>query len=148
MLRTLQFIGTVTVLALLAAFSPAHAEDNHPFATAHYVFQVSQGDPERWNLAMGNATNLQKYYGIDKVEIVIVAYGPGLRMLLKDSPVAERVRSLAIEGIEFDACGNTLDGMAHQLGHRPAVNPAAKVVPAGVVRIGELQQKGYIYVKP
>ena len=54
----------------------------------------------------------------------------------------------AMSGIEFDACHNTMQAMAKKLGHMPAINPAATVVPAGVVRIGELEQKGFSYIKP
>lgn len=142
-LPSLAVLALSTLLAL-----PVHADDTHPFATQHYVLQVSQNDPARWNLAMNNAQNLQSYYGPDKVEVVIVAYGPGLNMLLKDSKVAGRVKDQAMNGIEFDACHNTMKGMAKKLGHMPAINPAAKVVPAGVVRIGELESKGYVYLKP
>ncbi len=140
-------------LAVLAGGSllamPAHAADDaHPFATHHYVIQVSEDSPARWTLAMNNARNLENYYGPDKVDVVVVAYGPGLKMLLKNSKVAKRVKDQAMSGIEFDACHNTMEAMAKKLGHMPAINPAAKVVPAGVVRIGELEQKGYSYIKP
>jgi intracellular sulfur oxidation DsrE/DsrF family protein len=143
-----------TIIALLAAFlttplaHAAQADKDKSFASAHYVLQVSQDDPARWTLAMNNAANLQAHFGPDNVDVVIVAYGPGLKMLLKNAKDATRVQSLATSGVEFDACHNTMKGMERKLGHMPAMNSAATVVPAGVVRIGELQQKGYIYIKP
>jgi len=123
-------------------------DDSHPFATHHYVIQVSQDDSARWTLALNNAQNLLNHYGPSDVEVIVVTFGPGLHMLLKDSKVAQRVQSIAAEGVEFDACHNTMEGMAKKLGHMPVLNPAAKVVPAGVVRIGELEGKGFAYLKP
>jgi intracellular sulfur oxidation DsrE/DsrF family protein len=61
---------------------------------------------------------------------------------------AQRLDSLSQSGVKFSACGNTLKGMAKLLGEEPKLNPAATVVPGGIVRIGELARQGYIYVKP
>ena len=41
------------------------------------VFQVSNADPAKWNLALNNARNVIKDLGEDSVAIEIVAYGPG-----------------------------------------------------------------------
>jgi len=144
--KKLLISALLTTGALLG--STARADEAHPFATHHYVIQVSQDDPALWTLAMNNAQNIENYYGPDKVNVVVVAYGPGLKMLLADSPVAGRLKDQAASGIEFDACENTMKGMAKKSGHMPTINPAAKVVPAGVVRIGELEEKGYSYIKP
>jgi len=149
MLRVKDILGVTAVALSAIVMNPAQAaSDAHPFATAHYVIQVSEGDPARWNLAMNNAANLQKHYGPDKVDVVIVAYGPGLKMLLKNAKTAKRVDSLTSAGVEFDACHNTMKAMAKKTGHMPALASGAKIVPGGVVRIGELEQKGYSYIKP
>ncbi len=148
MFRVMHSFFLATVLLGITVASPVRADESHPFATAHYVLQVSQDDPARWKLAMNNAVNLQQHYGPDKVDVVIVAYGPGLKMLLKNAKTSKRVESLSAAGIEFDACHNTMKAMAKKLGHMPKLTPAAKVVPGGVIRIGELEQKGYSYIKP
>jgi len=77
-----------------------------------------------------------------------VAYGPGLRLMFANNVNAQRLDSLAQSGVRFAACGNTLKGFTKQLGEEPKLNPVAKVVPGGIVRIGELVKQGYIYVKP
>ena len=46
------------------------------------VFQVSDADPAKWNLALNNARNVQQDLGQDNVQIEIVAYGPGLGIAL------------------------------------------------------------------
>ena len=143
----LALLGLLTGPAVASAAGNA-GSDSHPFATHHYVIQVSENNPARWTLAMNNAQNLLDYYGPSNVEVVVVAYGPGLKMLFKHSKVAKRVQSEAMEGIEFDACHNTMKNMARKLGHMPAINASAKVVPAGVVRIGQLEGKGFAYIKP
>lgn len=137
------FAGPVAAMAASATGS-----DSHPFAKYHYVIQVSQDNPARWTLAMNNAQNLLNYYGPSEVQVVIVAFGPGLKMLFKNSRVAERVQSEAMEGVKFDACHNTMKNMARKLGHMPVINSSARVVPAGVVRIGQLEGKGFAYIKP
>src|SRR5678810_238909 len=55
------------------------------------IFQVSDADPAKWNLALNNAKNVQEDLGKDNVQIEIVAYGPGLAMLKADSKVADRL---------------------------------------------------------
>lgn len=120
----------------------------HPFATAHAVLQVSQGNPARWNLVLNNAANMLNYFGPSNVQIVIVAYGPGLKMLLKDSPVAARIQSLNAEGVEFDACHNTMLNFKRKLGHLPKLVDQAVVVPGGIVRIMQLEAHGFRYIKP
>jgi intracellular sulfur oxidation DsrE/DsrF family protein len=119
-----------------------------PFAGHELVLQVSTDDPQTWQLALNNAQNVLQYFGDDKVRIVVVAFGPGLRMLLQGSPVAARIASQDGEGIEFDACHNTMEGMARKLGHMPALVPAAVVVPSGLVRVMQLEKAGFAYVRP
>ncbi|MEJ2480233.1 MAG: hypothetical protein P8Y78_08650 [Acidihalobacter sp.] len=148
LLAGLTMIGLVAGPIAASAANSSSGSDSHPFAKHHYVIQVSENNPGLWTLAMNNAQNLLNYYGPSDVQVVIVAYGPGLKMLFKNSKVASRVQSEAMEGIEFDACHNTMKHMAKKLGHMPAINSSAKVVPAGVVRIGELEGKGFAYIKP
>jgi len=119
-----------------------------PFVEHKVVMQVSENNLERWKLVLNNAQNLLDYFGQEKVRVVVVAYGPGLLMLLKDSPVAQRISSENAEGVEFDACHNTMEGMAKKLGHLPVLVPSAVVVPAGVVRIMQLEKAGFAYIKP
>ncbi len=119
-----------------------------PFAQYNLVLQISEANPALWNLTLNNAQNVLDYFGQDKARIVIVAYGPGLKVLLKNSPLAARIASEDAEGIEFDACHVTMEAMAKQLGHMPELVPQAVVVPGGVVRIMQLEKDGFAYLKP
>jgi len=133
--------------------APGHAADNGK--THHIAFQVSANNPQLMNLVLNNVANVLAYYHSkgEQAEVEVVAYGPGLNMLREDkSPVKERLKS--IQGgsfpskVTYSACGNTMKGMAKKEGHEIKIVPEAHVVPAGVVRLTELQEQGWTYIKP
>lgn len=134
----------------LLAVTAAHAQSGKPHRIA---IQVDQNDPAVMNLALGNTRNVIKYYrekGED-VEVEIVAYGPGLNMLRADtSPVKERIAELASADpkVVFSACNNTKQGMEKREGHPITIIPQATIVPSGVVRIMQLEEDGWSYVRP
>ncbi len=119
-----------------------------PFAKEKVVIQISGDRPAKWNLALNNAQNLLNFFGPQNVRVVVVAFGPGLRMLLHDSPLAARIDSQNREGVEFDACHNTMETMARKTGRLPQLVASAVVVPAGVVRILQLEHQGFGYIRP
>ncbi len=112
------------------------------------VIQVSTDDPRTQTIALNNAVNLQKLYGMDNVVIEIVAYGPGLGLLTTKSEQAKRVESLALQEIQFSACGNTMKKVEKKSGKMPQLLEGVDEVTAGVARIMELQQQGYAYIRP
>lgn len=132
----------------------AHAQGGKPHRIA---IQVDQNDPAVMNLALNNAENIIEYYR-DKhedVDVEIVAYGPGLNMLRADtSPVKDRIAHMASSDatfpakLAFSACNNTLQGMEKREGHAITIIPQAKIVPAGVVRLSELEEQGWSYIRP
>jgi intracellular sulfur oxidation DsrE/DsrF family protein len=106
-------------------------------------------------MALNNANNVIDYYRArnENVDVEIVTYGPGLHMLRADtSPVKDRIKRLkdtAFSGtIQFSACNNTKQGMEKAEGRTIALLPEATVVPSGVVRLMELQEQGFSYVRP
>lgn len=109
------------------------------------VYQVSDADPAKWNLALGNAGNMQRALGADQVDIEIVGYGPGVSLLKADSPVAERVADAKKAGIKVVACENTMAGM--KLTHADMLGDIG-YVPSGVVELMKKQQAGYAYIRP
>ncbi|MDQ7070011.1 MAG: DsrE family protein [Rhodobacterales bacterium] len=139
----------LTLIAMVMAATSALAE-----GVTHYVaIHVSQNDPKVMNMALNNAANVTKYYESkgDTVEIELVAYGPGLTMFVPGkSPVADRIStmSLQFENLSFSACGNTLRKMSAKAGHDIVLMDEAGMVPSGVVRLIELQEQGYAYVRP
>ena len=119
------------------------------------VIQVNQNDPAVMNLALNNATNVLDYYRKkgEEADVEIVAFGPGLHMLRKDTtPVADRIHAmneLAFPSkVRFAACGVTREGMEKKEGKPLELLPEASMVPSGVVHMMELQEKGWSYVRP
>ncbi len=142
------------MIAMIAALSFAPA--SFAAGKAHRIaIQVDQNDPAVMNLALNNATNVIEHYrdkGED-VDVDLVTYGPGLNMLRTDtSPVKDRIKhlkDLAFPGkIQFSACNNTKEGMEKKEGHAISILPEATIVPSGVVRLMELQEQGWSYVRP
>jgi hypothetical protein len=134
-------------ILVLGSCTIAHAE---PLGDPQYkvAIQVSTDDPTTQRIALNNAANLQKEFGMDNSRIEIVAYGPGLSILTQKSQLPERVESLISQGIRFSACHNTMEGIKRKTGHLPKLLENVEVVPSGVARIVELQQQGYAYVRP
>jgi intracellular sulfur oxidation DsrE/DsrF family protein len=141
----------VLALLLTLALVPAFAADtdNKPFAEKKVVLQISDDDASKQTLVLNVASNLISHYGPDRVDVEIVAFGPGLRLLFAENSNASRIDGLAADsGVRFSACENTTRKVTEVLGHRPAFNPNAQHVSAGVVRIVDLVGQGYILVKP
>jgi intracellular sulfur oxidation DsrE/DsrF family protein len=126
----------------------AQAAEEKPFAEKKVVLQISDMDPSKQTLVLNVATNLIKHYGPDKIDIEIVAFGPGLRLMFADNVNVGRIDGLDKNGVRFAACSNTIKKMTKLLGEEPALNSHAVHVDAGVVRIMDLVDQGYTLVKP
>jgi intracellular sulfur oxidation DsrE/DsrF family protein len=109
------------------------------------VFQVSDNDPAKWNLALNNARNVQQELGKQNVQIEIVAYGPGLGMLKGDSPVAARLAGALDENVGLLACENT---MTNTKTTKADMYGGIAYVPAGVTHIMKRQREGWAYIRP
>jgi intracellular sulfur oxidation DsrE/DsrF family protein len=146
--KFLALLFIVPAFAAMTACSTVGGQDD--FGPKHkVVIQVSTDDPRTQKIALNNAVNVQKAYGVDNVAVEIVAYGPGLSMLTtKNEQQAKRVASLAVQGITFSGCGNTIKGVTKKTGKTPQLIEGVVVVPAGVERIIELQEQGYAYIRP
>ena len=136
-----------------AAYARMHDAEAPKGKEHHLILQVNSNDPAAMNLTLNNAANVDQYYR-DKgelVEIEIVTFGPGLHMLRDDtSPVKDRIKSMAESrpSVSFKACGNTQEKMQKAENKSIPIIKQAEVVKSGVVRVMELQEKGWAYVKP
>jgi intracellular sulfur oxidation DsrE/DsrF family protein len=167
------FRTSAVLLALLVAASPSVAQVQKqpaakmlkkPAATMlkrpavdeklhRLVLQVNTNEPAMMNLALNNATNVAQYYKDlgEKVSIEVVTFGPGLHMLRDDtSPVKARIKAIkeSTPAISFKACGNTQENMHKAENKEIPIIPEATVVKSGVVRLMELQEQGWTYVRP
>ena len=146
-----RYLATAALMAM-AFSSTGFAADTKPHRVA---IQVDQNDPQVMNLALNNATNVIEYYRArnEDVDVDIVIYGPGLHMLRADtSPVQDRLKrlkELAFPGnIQLSACNNTKQAMEKAEGKAISIVADATIVPSGVVRLMELQERGWSYIRP
>jgi intracellular sulfur oxidation DsrE/DsrF family protein len=156
--------ATVAIVALLiAAPSQTQEKRQQPAQLSkrivadkkmhRLILQVNTNESPMMNLALNNATNVAQYYKDlgEKVTIEIVTFGPGLHMLRDDtSPVKARIKAISesTPSISFKACANTQENMSKAESKEIPLIAEAKVVKSGVVRVMELQEKGWTYVKP
>ncbi|HEY7085408.1 MAG TPA: DsrE family protein [Hyphomicrobiaceae bacterium] len=142
-------VGVATITALAQSNDAKRAS-----ATTHKIaIQVNQNDKAVMDLALNNAKNVIDYYKSkgEKVAVEIVTYGPGLHMLRADtSPVKDRIAVMSLENtnVTFAACGNTQANQSKAENKPVVLISEAKVTPSGVVRLMELQQQGYAYLRP
>jgi uncharacterized protein len=121
--------------------------------THRLAIQVNENRPEAMNLALNNAKNVIEHFKAQgEVALVeIVTYGPGLHMYRDDSsPVKQRIAQMSLEepNIAFAACANTQANMSKAEQKSITLVSEAKLVPSGVVRLMELQGKGYACIRP
>jgi hypothetical protein len=93
-------LGLALAGLLLAAGSLAGdlpGPDDKPFAAAHILLQLSDGDEAVQTRVLNVASNLLKHYGgPDLVDLEIVAFGPGI---CRRSPVSRPFRPGADAGL-------------------------------------------------
>ena len=157
--HAMRLAAAVILALLLGSVTAAAQQANAPPAPtaaqkAHrLVLQVNANDAAMMNLALNNAINVEQYYKAagEKVEIEVVAFGPGLHMLRDDtSPVKERIKTIAdkMPSIAFKACGNTQENMGKAENKAIPLLAQASLVKSGVVRLMELQEQGWTYIRP
>ena len=146
-LALLSSLFWLTLLALALA-SAASADDLFGEPKHKVIYQLNKADPEYLESVLFSAGELLRKYG-DDIHIVITAIGPGLHLLgkLPERPVAkelqERAGSLAMYGVEFHACGNTMTALAWS---EDDLLDFATLVPIGADDLMLYQEKGYAYI--
>ncbi|ADN09048.1 DsrE family protein [Sulfurimonas autotrophica] len=110
------------------------------------VFSVTEDSPHALDHILSVANNVLKFYGPEKVEMKIVAYSKGIKLL--DRHVREtalRVDALMQYDVEFVACGNTMRTLHIK---KEDLVDGSVIVTAGVVELLESVKAGWIYIKP
>jgi len=112
------------------------------------VYHVA--DADKVNFALNNMRNhIKGVGGPQNVELVLVVHGPGLKRF-HDIEATDKLRKMVSglqdEGVQFNACGNTMRAQGVQTDE--LIPGMIRVDQGGVVRIAELQQQGYLYIRP
>jgi len=144
-MRTLMLLFCI----LLAPALPAYAQGTQN----RMVIHVDSGDAPVMNEALHNAANvIETIRGQGgTVLIEIVANGPGTAMFVDElSPVSAEVRRMhaAYPTVVMSVCAISLAHTEANMKRRLTVLPEAHVVPSGAVRIMELEEQGWAYLKP
>ena len=145
--RFLAMFGLIALLlaapaALLAADTGVRA-GSKAAAKHRVVFQVNEDDSRKWNTILANINNVQEELG--KVEIAVVAIGPGLGMIKADALTANGVQDAMAAGVRFVACRNTME--SQHLTKDDMIDGIA-YARAGYVEVMRLQKLGYAYIRP
>ena len=137
------------VLMTLVTVDASHLKDN---ARKHrIVYQLDDAGLDRAKFVLGNMRNhvagVGGWQNIEALELVV--FGPALKGFAKDGidpALKQSLEALQMQGMTFGACGNTMKNYsitADQLPERSLILPQG-----GVVRLMELQEAGYIYIRP
>ena len=134
-------------LCILSFADTEYAEPKPSFDNPRQiVFSVTEDSPHALDHVLSVANNVLKYYGADNVQMKIVAYSKGLKLLYKNNrTTAIRVDALMQYEVEFVACGNTMK--TYKVDESELVEGSV-VVTAGVVELLESVKRGWTYIKP
>jgi intracellular sulfur oxidation DsrE/DsrF family protein len=140
-------VAQAVATSQIAAANEVSGEEFKPFAEKHVILQLS--DQANEAVVLDTANNLIKHYGgPDLVDIEIVTFGKGVRLMYAGSEHEVRIASLVENGVRFYVCENTLDTLERSHGERPKINPVAIMVQAGVAHIIDRVDVGYILIRP
>ena len=141
--RLTRIIAGSALLALAAIATVAMAGEKQ-----RVVYHVA--DADKVMFALNNMRNhIKGVGGPENVELVLVVHGPGLEVfhdIEATDNLRKAVAGLQELGVEFDACGNTM--RAQDVQTDELIPGFIRVDQGGVVRIAELQQQGYLYIRP
>jgi intracellular sulfur oxidation DsrE/DsrF family protein len=140
----------VTALAALP-FAQNQAEAAEGKAKVKVIYHVDGKDPDvaKYALALINK-HIEAEGGPDKIDIELIVHGPALELFEKDKmdlEMTKRFDQIIEKGVKAEMCqvsmkafGKTLDNLAKGF--------VATLHPVAVKRIADLQQQGYLYIKP
>lgn len=114
------------------------------------VYHMNYHDESRISETMTNIANHIQAVGEEHIEIKVVVHGQAIEYFMNavhDQAKQIAIDSLRLRDVQFIICGNTLDG--YKITREDLYDVEEEdVVQAGLPTIIDLQQKGYIYVRP
>lgn len=113
------------------------------------VYHFNEADPKRASAVLTNIQNHVDVVGWENIDALeLVVHGPGLRPFLAktiDPEVRGKLERLLAGGLRVGACQIT---MARQQIKLEDLIEGLAAIPSGVVRVMELQEQGYTYIRP
>ena len=109
------------------------------------VYHLS--DIDKVGFVLGNMRNhIDGVGGPDKVKLALVVHGSALKAFQSISAhpdIVSRYTGVARDGVEMNACGNTMK--AQEVTLKDLLPGFISADRGGVVRLAELQGQGYVY---
>ena len=113
------------------------------------IFHIDQYDEDLLLIAIKNALNLIADRGVSSVRIALVANYVAPKLFVKgvlEEETAENLATLAKnQNVSIFICNNSLKSLNID---KTELLDFCEIVPAGIVKIVELQNRGFAYVKP
>ena len=163
-LNVFRLLILTVVLAWPAQSLIAQDDTGDSDSVVKVVYHADFADPRRFSAMLTSINNMVTFYQNDLIDydvrIVFVAHG--IRFLtndkLKDTPFSSdaalderrdnlhgRLSALnSVQDVKLELCDITRSGIGLP---EDALYKGAELVPSGVVRIAELQSRGYAYIK-
>lgn len=147
------WLVAATLLAL--SFTTAQAGSaNNGYNKQKVVYHVN--DINTATGALRNVKNHLNALGDENIELIVVTHSSGAFALVDGSMgkkdkngkvynFNDTVANLANRGVKFQICANTIRGKKID---ENKISEYAEIVPSGVAQLADLQQKGYLYIKP
>jgi uncharacterized protein len=140
--------GVLTAGVLVWSVADASHRAEQP--KRHKVFyHLDDPGVDRAKAVLVNMENHVTVVGWQNIEALeLIVHGPALRSFLAkdiDPDVRGKLETLLAGGLRFDACQIT---MTRQKIDVKDLIQGATPVPSGVVRVMELQEAGYAYIRP
>ena len=147
-LKLMWLFAGITISMSTFAATPNDSPLPETFAEHKIVLQLSDYNPTKQTLVLNVAGNLLKHYADTEVDMEIVTFGPGVRLMMEGNVNKQRIQTLMDAGVRFSVCGNTVANMAKKLGYTPEINNGALRVKAGAARLLQLNVAGWKHLKP
>ena len=133
----------IALFLYLTGMTPIASATDHKM-----VIQINSKDKLTHKMGLINAGNLKSQLGNNNIDVEVVIYGPGLSLVKKGSVFTKRIEKLQSRGVQFSVCEGTLKAIAKKTGKEPELIDGMKRVRTGALRILELQEQGYAYIRP
>jgi intracellular sulfur oxidation DsrE/DsrF family protein len=135
-------VGALGVAAVGFSGTALSSQESH-----RVVMHLNSSDEKVQRGVLNNIRHLYQEVGREHLRVELVVHGAGLMLLTKkDSVLATELAQLKTAyAVEFTACSNTMK--AQGLTRADLIDQVDRMVPA-MVRLMELQEQGWSYIKP
>ncbi len=132
----------LTAVLIMSPFYMSSAGDLHKLA-----IHIDRSDELTQRLTVNNASKALEVLQEDIV-IDVVIYGPGMALVIQGGKFEKQISNLMKKGVKFHLCEVTVKKMTKKNGKAPNLLQGVNIVPSGTVKLMQLQEDGYVYLRP